>query len=117
MKILKLALIIMSLSIGSVFAGCQFDIGSDIAGDAAGTVYLCTDAGKALLENLKDIPATKAEEIKTTVATCKCDIDGKEITDSDDNKGAHCSSSRSIEILGTGDKRTLKVNSTVVVPE
>ena len=117
MKILKLTLIIMSLSMGSAFAKCEITLDKSLAGDNAGPISICTEAGKAVLENLIDIPEKKADEIKTTVATCKCDIDGIEIKESNNNSGNHCSSSRSIEILGEEGKRTLKVNSSVVSPE
>jgi len=118
MKILKLLMCILTLSIGSVYAGCEADLtGVELEDKSQGTsINICTDSGKDLINGLKSLKPDIAKKVIASVSGCNCTIDQKEIKTNEDDKSTYCADSRSIE-LNTDGSLEVKVKSSVVAPE
>lgn len=114
MKIKLLVLLMMTLlGATTAFAGCDIKLSADQAADGGGTVNACDYADK-------EIPGLSKEAVETlnkALASCKCDVDNKEITQVDDANGAHCASGRTAKVAADGTVTIKATDPSTVVGE
>jgi len=104
MKIVKLLILISTLTIGNLYAGCQIPAANlpKLADDKIPTEFkeslnICNKSGKEFLEGLNKLTPTQQSNITASISNCKCDVNGVEIPETTSKDGNHCSTTRSVE--------------------